>query len=221
MSRIARIVVPDVPHHVTQRGNSRQVVFRDDQDRNRYMTFIRENARATGVKVLAYALMPNHVHHVVVPPSATALAEMFRMTHLSFARVFNRRYGKSGHVWQNRYFSCAMEPSHCYRAMRYVELNPLKARLCNEVWGYVWSSAAYHCGLGNPDSVLDTSTTFETRWGHEWNRYLEEKEADSDREELRYQTASGRPWGGEQFLKFTEEATGRVLLPARPTEAEE
>jgi putative transposase len=153
MPRIARVVVPGLPHHVTQRGNRRVETFRSDKDRRIYLMLIGEYADRHRLDVWAYALMPNHVHLVAVPEHNDSLACAIRDAHGMYASYFNRTYGLEGHLWQGRYFSCAMNPDHTTTAVRYVERNPVRAGIVDRAQDYEWSSAAAHCGV-RCDSLL-------------------------------------------------------------------
>jgi putative transposase len=155
MPRVARIVVPNVPHHVTQRGNNRQEVFFVDDDRRAYLKTLAEQCRKHGVRVLGYCLMTNHVHLIAVPATADALARAIGRAHWLYARYVNRLHRRSGHLWQNRFYSSAMDEDHCLLAMRYAERNPIRAGLCRIARRYRWSSAAAHCGGKDESGLLD------------------------------------------------------------------
>ena len=134
MPRRARVVIPGVPHHVTQRGNNRQPVFDSPDDRRRYLELLGRHAERCGARLLAYCLMTNHVHLIAVPDRETSLAQALGRTHSEYALALNRAQGRSGHIWQNRYFSCALSASHLWSAVRYVELNPVRAGLATAAW---------------------------------------------------------------------------------------
>lgn len=146
MSRVARIVVPGFAHHVTQRGNRRADVFETDEDRHAYLRFLTQYADKHGLSVWAYCLMTNHVHLVVVPEREDSLAKALRDAHTVYAMRFNTRTRLSGHVWQGRFYSCPMDETHLWTAVRYVERNPVRAGLVSRAEDYPWSSAPAHCG---------------------------------------------------------------------------
>ncbi len=127
-----------VPHHVTQRGNNRQQVFFSDAQRRFYLTLLAEHAERNRLTVLGYCLMPNHVHAVVVPMAETAMAKAFGRTHNIYARHLNALRRRSGHLWQNRFYSAPLDRSHLLRALRYVDLNPVRARLVERAEDYRW-----------------------------------------------------------------------------------
>jgi len=146
MPRIARAVVPECPHHITQRGNNRQGVFFVADDYRLYLDILREQSRRYGLEVHAYCLMANHVHLVATPHGADSLAKAVGRTHWRHSQAINRLHGRSGHLWQGRFYSCALDRPHFWAAVQYVERNPVRARLVRRAWDYAWSSAAAHCG---------------------------------------------------------------------------
>src|SRR5690242_20793929 len=195
MPRQKRSVVPGEPHHITQRGNSRQIVFHDEEDRIRYLSILGDEFDRNEIKCLAIALMPNHIHQVLIPPSAENLAMALGETHCTYARAFNRKYGKSGHLWQNRFYSCAMDPAHTYQAIRYVELNPVRAGLAVRPGDYTWSSAKIHLGLAVSLPGIRLSTVKDVLDPGSWNSFLEEPEVECERQLIRSLTSRGRRWG--------------------------
>lgn len=150
------MVAEGVPHHVTQRGNNRGDVFASEADRRYYLDTLREKCAIHGVSLLGYCLMSNHVHLIAVPQRPDSLALALGRTHGVYAQRFNRLRRTSGHVWQNRFFSCALGPSHLLSALAYVDLNPVRAGIVEQAADYGWSSARAHIeGLGS-DPLLDT-----------------------------------------------------------------
>jgi putative transposase len=152
MGRQARIVIPGVAHHVTQRGNYRQDVFFTDDDRRVYLSYLRESAQLHGLAVSAYCLMTNHVHLVATPERGESLAKTMGRTHLMYAQYIHRLHGRLGHLWQNRFYSCPMDDDYTHNATAYVELNPVRAGMVEAASDYAWSSARAHCDLGGDPS---------------------------------------------------------------------
>jgi putative transposase len=148
MARLARLVVPEVAHHVTQRGNRRQPVFFEDSDYEAYRELLAENIRANGVRCVAWCLMPNHVHLILEPPSPDALRSALAKAHRLYSRRINFAHGWTGYLWQGRFASYPMEPAHLMAAVRYVELNPVKAKLAGQAEDWSWSSARAHVTPG-------------------------------------------------------------------------
>ncbi|MBN9656625.1 MAG: transposase [Acidobacteria bacterium] len=155
MPRIARFVAPGVAHHITQRGTARQLVFRTRADRLVYLDLLREQAAFTNVRILAYCLMPNHIHLIAVPPETDSLAVLLPRVHGRFAQYFNARRRRCGHLWQNRFFSCPMGQSHLWTAVHYVEANPIRAGLVQQPVEYEWSSAEAHFSGHDRRRLLD------------------------------------------------------------------
>jgi REP-associated tyrosine transposase len=211
MARIARVVLPGTPHHVTQRGNNSQDVFFDDVDRETYLHYLREQSEAYGLLVVGYCLMRNHVHLVVVPRGAESLATGVGRTHYRYAQHVNRRHERSGHLWQNRYFSCVMDDGHAVAALLYVERNPVRAGLVERPWDYRWSSAGAHVGRGDPSGVIDVDLWWDHWTPQGWRSSLEAPPDELLLETIRRCTSCGRPFGAEGFVRDLEAALGRRL----------
>jgi putative transposase len=127
MARLPRVVVAEVPHHVTQRGNARQVIFSSDADRITYLDLLQEYSRLYGLSLVGYCLMSNHVHLIVVPQTLPALSQSLKQAHGRYAAYWNAHQSSSGHVWQGRFYSCPLDEPHFWKALRYAELNPVRA----------------------------------------------------------------------------------------------
>ena len=153
MARLARAVAAGVPHHVTQRGNRRQPTFFGDADYEMYRALLATSCGRHGVTVWAYCLMPNHVHLILVPAAAPGLRLALGETHQRYTGVVNRRQGWVGHLWQGRFASCALDGSHLVAAVRYVELNPVRAWLAERAEDWPWSSARAHLA-GRDDGLV-------------------------------------------------------------------
>ncbi len=156
MPRLARTVCAQVPHHITQRGNRREDIFFTDEDRQAYLDWLKEYAEKYEVAILAYCLMTNHIHLIAVPATETGLQQVLKPLHMRYAQRFNRTRGWKGHVWQGRFFSSALDDDYLWAALRYVERNPVRAKMVRKAENYHWSSAGGHCGL-RPDSLLTES----------------------------------------------------------------
>jgi putative transposase len=156
MARIARLVVPGVPHHVTQRGNRRGTTFFGDDDYRLYRALLAESAAKAGAEVWAYCLMPNHVHVILVPSDADGLRRTFAELHRRYTAHVNARNRWTGHLWQGRFGSAAMDEAHLFAAARYVSLNPVRARLAARAEDWSWSSARAHLA-GRSDGVVNVA----------------------------------------------------------------
>lgn len=211
MARFPRVVVVDVPHHVTQRGNARQVILASDADRLTYLALLREYAALYGLSMLGYCLMSNHVHLIAVPHSETALSHSLKQAHGRYAAYWNGQRSSTGHVWQGRFYSCPLDEKHLWEALRYVELNPVRAHMVETPEQWPWSSAAAHCGFTTPDAILKMER-WSQRWTvAEWRSFLAEAESAAALEVLRQFTHTGRPLGTPEFVTELEAATLRPL----------
>jgi putative transposase len=215
MARLPRVVVVDVPHHITQRGNARQVIFTTDADRTIYLELLRENSALHQLSVLGYCLMPNHVHLIAVPHATESMARTLKQTHGRYAAYWNACRSSSGHVWQGRFYSCPLGEPHLWAALRYVELNPVRAGLVETAESWRWSSAGAHCGSAFPDAMLDMER-WRRRWTPaEWVQHLADAEAESDPPALRESTHTGRPLGTPEFVAELERSVSRSLAPRK------
>lgn len=214
MTRIARIVVPGAAHHVTQRGNNRQDVFFVEDDKRVYLRLLGEQSQRFGLRIEGYCLMTNHVHLVAVPATEDALTLAVGRTHFLYTQYINRLHGRSGHLWQNRFFSCPMDEDHAVNALCYIELNPVRAGMVRVPWRYPWSSAAAHCGKTASDALLALTEWREAMPPETWIATLKVLATDdSIPTTLRRNTHTGRPLGGDAFLSMLETLLGRRVRP--------
>jgi putative transposase len=224
MPRIARVIAVGFPHHVTQRGNNRAQVFFEDDDRRFYLWTLAEYRCKYGVEIWGYCLMDNHVHFVAVPQAEDSLARCFAGTNLVYTQRVNRRQNRSGRLWQNRFFSCPVEKDeYLWPVLRYIDRNPVRARLARQAWQYPWSSAPHHI-TGQADPLLSEPEwlTTELRRRH-YRSYLRE-EPEDEAKEIRRMTATGRPLGSAAYRAILESRLGRTLGPkkaGRPRKDEE
>ena len=166
MPRIARLVIPHAPHHVTQRGNRREPVFFEEGDLVRYLAFLKEGATKARTAIWAYCLMPNHVHLIVVPSHADGLRDMFADAHRRYTNFINWRHKWTGHLWQGRFGSFVMDDEHLVAALRYVAQNPVRAGLVKSPEEWPYSSAGAFI-LDRPDQMVDRAAVcqrFLTSW---------------------------------------------------------
>ena len=213
MARLARIVIPSVPHHVTQRGNRRQQVFFDDGDDRAYLALLAEHLGKAGVAVWGWCLMPNHVHLMLAPPDAAALRAALSEAHRRYSRMVNFREGWRGYLWQGRFASCPMDEAHGLMAARYIELNPVRAGLVGRPEDWRWSSAGAHL-TGVNDGLTETGALGIA--AAEWDAFLASGLGDDALDTIRGGERTGRPLGDGAFVKRLERATGRRLARQRP-----
>jgi putative transposase len=157
--------------------------------------------------------MPNHVHLIVVPGREDSLSILFRHVHRHYSRRINFRENWKGHLWQERFHSFVMNESHLLASVRYVELNPVRARLCAQPEAWPWSSAQEHLGLRDA-AFVNTSAMFERI--KDWRAYLNGDENSAELDAIRRHVRTGRPSDDEQFLKNLEKLTGRELAKRKP-----
>lgn len=210
MPRNARCVKAGLPYHVTQRGSNRQPVFGSIADRLTYLDLVMGNLQDAQIRVFGWCLMTNHVHWVVVPEQEDSLEVLFRRVHGRYAQYYNARRRRSGHLWQSRFFSCPLSESHMWRALAYVERNPVRAGLVGGAAEYEWSSAQAHVtGEAGRFEGLDWSVWEEAGGAKGWEELIQNQWDPRDERLLRKCTYAGRPYGEEEFVRALEEEFGR------------
>ena len=212
MPRIARVVVPNVPHHIVQRGVRALPVFYNDGDRRAYLGFLHEQGLRHGVAFLGYCLMTHHVHLVAVPKREDGLARAIGEAHRRYTRWVNFRKKVRGYLFQGRFSSCPLDDEHCLAAVRYVELVPVRGRKVRAAWDYRWSSCRFHVGLRKRDFLVQDRDL--PGLESTWRRYL--REDDERAKRVQRKTRTGRPCGSESFVRKMERRTGRSLRPKKP-----
>ena len=213
MPRSARIVVPDCPHHVTQRGNNRQDVFFVDSDRQVYLEYLLDACEMYGLRIDGYCLLTNHIHLIATPEYETSLGDAMKRTNQLYAQYVNRMHRRSGHLWQDRFFSCVLDQDHFQRALVYVERNPVRARLVRKAWRWRWSSAPAHCGMEKESDLLDIASWKKHISFARWKRRLERPDDEKWISRLRLSTSRGRVLGSDAFIAKLERMLGRRIRP--------
>ncbi len=213
MARLARVVAPGLPHHVTQRGNRRQPTFFCDEDYQQYVELMARFCKAERVAIWAYCLMPNHVHLIAVPQTREGLRRAIGEAHRRYTRMVNFRERWRGHLWQGRFASYVLDETYLLTAARYVELNPVRAGLVNTPRQYRWSSAAAHL-RGKDDALARVGPLL--RLEPDWRRFLARVIREEDLQILRAHEHTGRPLGEEAFLESLEQNLGRILKRQKP-----
>ena len=216
MARIARVVVPGLPHHVSQRGDRRMQTFFGEADYRAYLSLVSEWCSRHGVAIWAYCLMPNHVHLIAVPAAAEGLARALGEAHRRYTRQVNFREKWRGYLWQGRFGSVAMDEPHLLAAARYVETNPVRARLVASAEDWPWSSAAAHVS-GKADLLAQSQWLADrtTGWVCSWGQYLRQNDGRDVAAAMRRHEATGRPLGDVEFLKKVGRLLGRNILPKK------
>ncbi len=211
MARAARIVIPGLPHHVVQRGEAGREVFGSDADRLAYLQMLGQQARRFGVGILGYCLMRDHVHLVVLPRTKASLALAVGRTHWLYTQHVNRLHGRHGHLWQNRFFSCALDEPHLADVLLYVERNPVRARLVRYPWTYRWSSAAAHANGADPAGLIDPAPWRKISTPSQWRSLLVRPDAEDFARRICLSTSTGRPLATDSTLNRLERRLGRRL----------
>lgn len=211
MARIARIIVPDTPHHITQRGNRSQQTFFGEADYREYIALMAQWCGKYQVQIWAWCLMPNHVHLIAVPKSEDGLARAIGEAHRRYTRMINERQGWKGHLWQERFASYPMDENHLLAAARYIEMNPVAAGLVESPGDYPWSSAQAH--LSGEHDDLTTIKPLLSRVP-EWSDFLT-LSTEEELNILKKHEKTGRPLGKDTFIATLEKRLQRVLRPQK------
>lgn len=212
MPRIARVVALNYPHHITQRGTDKTQIFLDDEDRRYFLASLKEYADKTDTKIWAYCLMGNHFHLLLVPREEEGLGKCLHGATFRYAQHFNKKYERNGRLWQNRYFSCIVdERNYLWGVARYIEMNPVRAKLVGKPELWKWSSAKAHI-KGAKDPYISKEQWLDDSERAEYQRFVKEKWKDN---EIRKATSTGRPLGSVRFIKKLEEELQRALRPKK------
>ena len=227
MPRVGRVVLPDYPHHVVQRGHNRQVVFAAAEDYERYLSDLRELKETFGIKVYAYCLMTNHVHLLVGPrDTPSALGDFMKALAGRATRYRNRLEKRSGTLWESRYKSSLVQKdAYLLACCRYIELNPVRARMVAAPQDYLWSSAQERLGLAPPPGLLDWSPTYlglgrtEAERQKRYAQFLREAIPAGEWSLIREALQRGQLTGSQRFIDEIEQVVGRRIehrAPGRP-----
>lgn len=213
MARLPRLVLPGYPYHVTQRGNRRQQTFFESGDYELYRDLLAEAARKAGAEIWAYCLMPNHVHLIVVPSDEDGLRRTFAQAHRRYTGFINARHRWTGHLWQGRFGAVVMDEVHLAHAMRYVSLNPVRARLVERAEDWAWSSVRAH--LAGADDALVVIQPAQDRFGDFASFLGTSADYTEAWQALRRAETTGRPIGASDWVEDIERRTGRTLAPQK------
>ena len=213
MARLPRLVLPGIPYHVTQRGNRRAQTFFEDADYALYLDLLAQAAERAEAEIWCYCLMPNHVHIIIVPSDQDGLRRTFADTHRRYTGYVNARNRWTGHLWQGRFGAVAMDETHLAAAVRYVSLNPVRAKLVERPQDWRWSSVTAH--LAEQDDVLVRVAPVLERYGR-FTDFLGDPAGDETAwRALRMSETSGRPIGDAAWIESLESRSGRLLKPQK------
>ena len=214
MARISRIIVPGTPHHVTQRGNRRQALFTQEGDYALYRDLLAERCAHNHVTCWAYCLMPNHVHLILCPASAGGLSRAVGEAHRRYTAFVNARARTTGHLFQGRFSSVAMDDAHVLNGLRYLAFNPVRAGLARAPADWPWSSAAAHLA-GRDDALVRVAPALELAAG--FAQLLEMSLAETmAMHTFETKSANGRPAGSPAFIAEVEAKLGRSVRRGKP-----
>lgn len=222
MARLPRLAVTGVPHHVLLRGNNREAIFVDREDREFFLALLVEHARRERVQVHAYVLMDNHLHLLLTPQQDGGLSRLMQALGRAYVRRFNARHGRSGTLWEGRYRSTVIEGERYLLAcMAYIDLNPVRAGLVHAPQEYAWSSHGHYVGLRHDKwlaphplvwSLGNTPFAREAAYAELVRAGLSAKQQQA----LIESVLQGWPLGGPGFLERLREQTDRRLEKGRP-----
>lgn len=221
MARLPRLVIANQPHHIIQRGNDRQLIFRDDMDHRVFLKWLTEASKQFRVAIHAYVLMPNHLHLLASPSDTTGLARMMQLVGRHYVPYFNRKYERVGTLWQGRFKAAVIDSERYFMTCtRYIELNPVRAALVSEPENYIWSSYAHHTGA-KADALITEHALY---WAL-GNTPFEREAAYKDLVKqvipsavvaaLSNATIKGWALGSDQFKQSLEQQSNRRVLPAK------
>jgi putative transposase len=219
MARLARLYVPGCPQHVIQRGNGRRAVFLDDADRERYLAWLADAVRDYRLELLAYVLMENHVHLLVVPPAEGVLGRALQSLGRRYVRYFNDRHERAGTIWEGRYKATIVDSErYLLECMRYIDLNPVRAGLVDEPAAFRWSSYAHHAGIADSPMLTDHplfwalgNTPFARQAAY--RELCAEGMAATASQRISDATNKGWALGDDAFIEGVKESATRRLQP--------
>jgi putative transposase len=212
MVRIARVIVTGYPHHITQRGNRRQKTFFCDEDYLAYIELMAHWCEKYTVEIWAWCLMPNHIHLIAVPHNQEGFGRAIGEAHRRYTRRINFRENWRGHLWQERFASFPMDERYLLATARYIEMNPVAAKLVQRPEDYPWSSAQAHL-KGENDQMVKVAPLLQLV--PDWVGFLK-LSPDEEVDVIHRHERTGRPLGKDGFVEKLENTLGRILRPQKP-----
>jgi putative transposase len=207
MARLARLVIPHQPHHIIQRGNDRQLIFREADDYTAFLRWLREAAKLFKVAIHAYVLMSNHLHLLASPSDQTGLSRMMQWVGRYYVPYFNNKYQRTGTLWEGRYKATVIDSEqYLMICSRYIELNPVRAGIVDKPADYPWSSYAHHIGI-KPDSLINDHSLYwrlgNTPFDREaaYSQLIEQGLSSEEVTTISQATLKGWALGSEKFKK--------------------
>ena len=217
MPRRPRLELPGCAMHLTQRGVNRCAVFLDDEDFNHYRQTLHDVFAKHGILLHAYVLMTNHIHLLLTPPEKGVLSKAMRIVGARYVPYFNQKHGRCGTLWQGRFKTCLVQSeNYCLNVIRYIELNPIRARLCAMPEEYRWSSVHQHVGLA-VDKLLSSHTCYlglgcnDQSCVDAYRTILHQGISDEDLADIRIGIQQERALGNPRFLALVEKTLHRPV----------
>ena len=204
MARRIRYIIPNIPHHTLQRGNNRQVVFADEEDRKIFLSTLKKFSTENNVAIGAYCLMTNHFHLLLYPDTHEGLINLMKYISQLHTQHINRKYGRTGKLWENRYKLNIVDPEYEWVIARYIELNPVRANMVDRVEDYKYSSARIHL-LGEKDEVVGKNIIGDR--SEEYLEFINEKNRSNPKQlsQMRSVIKQEKVFGSEAFIQCIEE----------------
>nr|WP_314545069.1 transposase [uncultured Massilia sp.] len=230
MARQPRLILPHQPHYIVQRGNDNQPIFRDDEDHERFLGWLKEAAKAYRVAIHAYVLMSNHLHLLATPSDEEGLAAMMQKVGRLYVPWFNNKYARSGTLFGGRFRTAPVDPAqYLLPAMCYLELHPVRSQAAYAPLDYRWSSHAHHAGVRPDPLVTDHARYWElgnTPFQREaaYTALTQQGLAADELAAIDAAVTKGSVLGSHDYLVALERRTQRQVLPAkrgRPFKAKE
>jgi putative transposase len=221
MARLSRLVISHQQHHIMQWGNDRQALFRETEDYRQFLFWLAEAARQFQVAVHAYALLPDHLHLLATPSDAEGLSRMMQWLGRHYVPYFNRKYQRSGTLWQGRYRATVLEPAAWFlKCSAYIELSPVLAGLAQEAAAYPWSSCQHHVGAQPDPLVVDHAMYWglgNTPFQREamYKELIQQGLGSKEAEALLHATSKGWVLGSAGFQAEMEKLTPRRVAPGK------
>jgi putative transposase len=210
MPRIARAVAPGFPHHIVQRGNNRSAAFFNDEDRAVYLFLLMRYSKKWKAPIISYSLMANHIHLLVKPLTGESLQKTMQGVTLCYTQHINRKYRRTGRLWESRYYSCVVDhEAYLWAVARYIEQNPVRAAMVENPEDYLYSSARAHLGLVQ-DPVLGEDL-FPASQRSDYEAFLKASIPEEQMRDIRQNVRTGRPLGASDFVAIIERSLGKRL----------
>ncbi|MEM8833293.1 MAG: transposase [Pseudomonadota bacterium] len=212
MARQARIIVQNHPHHISQRGNRGESIFFEKDDFSTYMEILQKSLKDFDLDLLSFCLLPNQIHLLITPKEKDDLSRCIGETNRQYTRYINQKKDWTGHLFQNRFFSYAMDDQFVLRAARFIETLPVTAQITEKPQNYLWSSAKFRIKtIENSPIKPFNMFHLDQNWESFLNRLMDPEEL----KKIQTHLQTGRPRGNSLFLDMVEKEIGRTVRPQK------